>query len=129
MAMYGPTSCGVCGGFVDLEQGYHVHDPKPCRTCGISRPASAFAVHKSSGDGRRHTCNECLDRRRREKSESKRMAQPPKSRDERSRLMERHGYEWRVQAPDGRMLTVAEAFTEMRKLDARGSMWDIDLDY
>jgi len=84
---------------VDLSTGPHTHEMKKCKgTCGRQLPSDAFGLHKSSTDGRRHVCLECVA----DESEAARVhrvvEKDKQFRNDKEKL-KKHGYRW-VQKPD-----------------------------
>lgn len=76
---------------------------KICDTCRLPLPIDAFAVHPSSMDGLRHTCNNCVEKkkvqdqiRQREYrlNEEKRRQEETIQRQEERRILKAYGYWW-----------------------------------
>lgn len=121
------TTCGVCKQTVDFRNGPHVHDPKTCQVCERSLPAAAFAPWRSSGDGRRHQCRDCLKRQRPASPtpEETRERRETRKADRNQRLRTR-GYRWVIEAPDGRILTIKQAENEIDDIEYAESRKDWD---
>lgn len=125
------TTCGVCTQSVDLANSTHIHDPKICRACGRSLPATSFAPHKSSGDGRRHQCRECVAANRPaplspEQRAERRVREGAAIKADRNQRLRDSGYRWVIQSPDGRILSIEQAEDELDAIaleDSR-SYWD-----
>lgn len=121
------TTCGVCKQQVDLTVGPHIHDPKVCRVCQRSLPATSFPRWPSSADGRRHQCRDCLENQRSAPpTPVEKRARNESDKAERNQRLRARGYHWVIQAPDGRILTIQQAEIELEGIEdeERKEYWD-----
>jgi len=87
------TRCGECGQSVDQAAHRDTHDPKQCLDCKRNLPIAQFALHPSAGDGRRRSCDRCVQNDREKQAVGRAELRESERKSRNARFRDR-GYRW-----------------------------------